>query len=110
VESKPKGLRGENGAVNCRTRSGRTQNQAKRGRVRLLVEKLSFERLEEIDALWTQDRRNFGANDRSLFQWCVCPGTIASNVDNGAEMKFVGYPDKDKITTLAVFLNLFHNR
>lgn len=28
--AKGKGLRGENGAVNCRTRSGRTQNQAKR--------------------------------------------------------------------------------
>ena len=103
-----KGLRGENGAVNCRTRSGRKSNEGKQRQAALPGVTLRLERLENVDALWTQDRRNFCANDRAVLQWCVCPGTIASDIDNDAKMKLIGYPDKNEITTLAVFLSGFH--
>ncbi len=81
-----KGLRCENGAVNCIDPWTNAISEEKRG-------KLRFKRLEEIDPLMTRQSRNFCSNDCSVSENSIGERTVSGNIDNDGKMELVSNPD-----------------
>ena len=96
-----KGLRCENGAVNCIDPWTNAILEDNRGKLRL-------KRLEEIDPLMTRQSRNFCSNDCAISENPIGEGTVSGDIDNDAKMKLVCNPDKNSITSLAVLQNWIH--